>query len=132
MSTPQWEAARDLYPLIDRNAADTTGTSIAAKTVEAIQRADLYGVMTPRELGGAELSIPDAIDVFAELSRADGSVGWCVMAGAILVSYFGAYGDQSLIDEMFGSGIPIGAGQFAPNGTGTSSASRPHRASITK
>lgn len=118
MTTPLLQAAEDLFSLIDANAAKTEGTALPKDTVDAVYDAGLYGAMTPRDLGGAELSIPQAIDVFAEVARADGSVGWCVMAGAVLVSYFGSYCEQSFVDEMFGSGIPIGAGQFAPNGTG--------------
>jgi hypothetical protein len=29
--------------------------------------------------GGAELPLLDALDVFAEVARADGSAGWCLM-----------------------------------------------------
>jgi alkylation response protein AidB-like acyl-CoA dehydrogenase len=73
--------------------------------------------MTPRELGGAELAIVDAIDVFAEISRADGSTGWCLMAGASAVAYFGAYAGDEFVASLFADGIPLVAGQFAPNGT---------------
>ena len=119
MAHSKLEAARDLFALIDRNAAKAPDApTIAQATVDAAQAAGLYGVMAPRDVGGDEVSISDAIDIFAELSRADGSVGWCVMAGAVLVSYFGSYCDQDFVDRMFGPGMPIGAGQFAPNGTG--------------
>jgi alkylation response protein AidB-like acyl-CoA dehydrogenase len=69
-------------------------------------------------VGGAELPINDVIDVFAEVARADGSAGWCLMASASTVAYFGAYGGQSFVDELFADGIPLAAGQFAPNGAG--------------
>lgn len=45
MTTPQLEAAKDLFSLIDRNARDTTGTAIAQATVDAAYDAGLYGVM---------------------------------------------------------------------------------------
>ncbi|MDG2307525.1 MAG: acyl-CoA dehydrogenase family protein [Candidatus Binatia bacterium] len=119
MPNPKLQAARDLFSLINRNVeAAPDAAAIAQETVEAVKAAGLYGVSAPREVGGEELSIPEAIEVFAELARADGSVGWSVMAGAVLVSYFGAYCDQDFVDQMFGAGMPIGAGQFAPNGTG--------------
>jgi alkylation response protein AidB-like acyl-CoA dehydrogenase len=74
--------------------------------------------MTPRELGGAELSLIEAIDVFAEVARADGSAGWCLMAGASAVAYFGAYCESEFVAKLFAAGVPLVAGQFAPNGTG--------------
>jgi alkylation response protein AidB-like acyl-CoA dehydrogenase len=40
------------------------------------------------------------------------------MAGATTVAYFASYCDQGFVDRMFADGIPLGAGQFAPNGTG--------------
>ncbi len=89
------------------------------ETVHALRQAGLFGAMTPRELGGAELPLLDAIDVFAEVARADGSAGWCLMAGASAVGYFGAYGGDEFVQKMFSDGVPLVAGQFAPNGSGT-------------
>lgn len=117
MSTKHLEAARDLRLMIDRNATQGGKEPIPPETVEALVDADLFGAMSPREVGGAELSLLDAVDVFAEISRADGSTGWCLMAGACTIAYFGAYGAADFVDPLFARGIPIAAGQFAPNGT---------------
>ena len=83
-----------------------------------MRAAGLFGVLCPREVGGSELPLCDVLDVFEEVSRADGSAGWCLMASATTVAYFASYCDQHFVDRMFGDGIPLGAGQFAPNGTG--------------
>ncbi len=115
---PHLEAARALRPLVDENARRAGMDPVPDATIEALQGAGLYGVLSPRDVGGAELSVLEALDVFAEVSRADGSAGWCLMASATLVAYFGSYAEQSFVDRMFGSGIPLAAGQFAPNGTG--------------
>jgi alkylation response protein AidB-like acyl-CoA dehydrogenase len=56
--------------------------------------------------------------VFAEVARADGSTGWCLMAGASAVAYFGAYCDDDFVAKLFADGVPLVAGQFAPNGSG--------------
>jgi alkylation response protein AidB-like acyl-CoA dehydrogenase len=114
--TPLLAAARELYPSIDARAAKAGSDPVPAETVEALRQAGLFGAMTPRELGGAELAIVDAIDVFAEVSRADGSTGWCLMAGASAVGYFGAYAGDEFVARLFADGIPLVAGQFAPNG----------------
>jgi alkylation response protein AidB-like acyl-CoA dehydrogenase len=110
-------AARELRTTLDENAAKAGGDPVAAESVELMRSAGLFGAMTPRELGGAELSLVSAIDVFAELARADGSTGWCLMAGASAAAYFGAYCTDDFVEQMFADGVPLVAGQFAPNGT---------------
>jgi hypothetical protein len=91
MATDYLRAARELWPLIDQHAAAGDGAPMSRESVDALAAAGLFGVMRPREVGGAELSLLDALDVFAEGARADGSAGWCLMAGASAVAYFGAY-----------------------------------------
>ena len=67
-------------------------------------------------MGGAELPIDECLDVFAEVSYADGSAGWSLMAGATAACFFGAYCADSFTDEMFAGGVvPIVAGQFVRN-----------------
>jgi len=111
-------AARELRSTIDANAAKAGNEPVPPGTVDALRQAGLFGVMTPRALGGAELPLLDAIDVFAEVARADGSAGWCLMAGASAAGYFGAYGGDDFVAAMFADGVPLVAGQFAPNGSG--------------
>ena len=61
----------------------------------------------------------DAVEVIEEISRADGSAGWCLMATTAVTAYFGAYSPASFVDVLFADGIPLAAGQFARNGTGS-------------
>ena len=75
--------------------------------------------MTPEAVGGLEASIVDAIDVFAEISRADGSAGWCLMANAATICFFGAWAPDDFAKMLFADGVPLAAGQFAPNGIAT-------------
>ena len=119
MSSPYLQAARDLRATIDSNAVKAGDAPVPSQTIEALRSAGLFGVMTPRELGGAELPLLDVIDVFAEVARADGSAGWCLMASASAVAYFGAYAEEEFVRGMFADGLPLMAGQFAPNGTAT-------------
>lgn len=111
-------AAHDLYAEIDTNAAQSVGSPVPPATIDALVGAGLFAAMTPRELGGAELPIVDAIEVFAEVARADGSAGWCLMAGASAAAYFAAYCELDFVEKLFADGVPLVAGQFAPNGTG--------------
>jgi alkylation response protein AidB-like acyl-CoA dehydrogenase len=58
------------------------------------------------------------LSVYEELSRADGSAGWTVLANATSSAMAGAYTGENAAKEMFGGGmIPIHAGHFAPRGT---------------
>lgn len=100
------DAARDLYSSIDANAVAAGSAPVPAETVDALVDAGLYGVLVPREAGGAGLSVVEAIDAIAEVSRADGSAGWCLMAGAGVVSFFGAYARDDFVAEMFDGGVP--------------------------
>lgn len=114
--TAALDAARDLYPTVSAAAAETAPEPVPAVTVEAMVEAGLHAIATPKEVGGAELALVDQLDVFAELSRADGSAGWCAMANAVTVAFFGAWTPNRFTDELFADGVPLAAGQFAPNG----------------
>lgn len=112
-------AARELRSTLDANAEKTGSGPVPPESVQALRDAGLFGVMAPRELGGGELPLVDCLDVFAEVARADGSAGWCLMASASAAAYFGAYAGDACVEELFSHGVPLVAGQFAPNGTGT-------------
>ena len=88
-------------------------------TVDALVDAGLHAVMTPRAVGGLEASVVEAIDVFAEIARADGSAGWCLMANAATIAFFGAWAPDDFAKTLFADGVPLAAGQFAPNGVAT-------------
>ncbi len=130
MGSELLERARELRSTIDAAgaaAAATGATTLSQEVVDACSEAGLYGALTARAVGGAELPIDECLDVFAEIAYADGSAGWSVMAGATGVSFFGAYCEDSFTDEMFAGGtVPVVAGQFAPNGTAVPDGDRFH------
>ena len=121
MGSELLERARELRSTIDAAgaaAAQTGATALPQELVNVCFEAGLYGTLSPRAVGGAELPIDDCLDVFAEVAYGDGSVGWSLMAGATGACFFGAYCEDSFTDEMFAGGVvPVVAGQFAPNGT---------------
>lgn len=117
-TTTPLEQARALFDLIDTTARAATPTDpVPAAIVEALVAAGLHGLMVPKEVGGIEASITTCIDTMAEVSRADGSAGWCLMANAATVAFFGAWAGDDFAAELFADGVPLAAGQFAPNGT---------------
>lgn len=114
------DRARSLSPLIEEHAerAERERT-LPPPLVDAIHEAGLFRFVLPKELGGEEADFSQAIEVWEELARADGSTGWTVMANGSGAAAAGAYLSEDAIGKIFGdgSGTTVG-GQFAPRGTG--------------
>lgn len=119
MATPQ-QAAAALFEELDAiGAAAPDGASFAPRALDLIAGAGLSAISVPKEVGGNELPLLDVLDVWTELARADGSIGWVAFAVDSAASYFGSYLPDDGAAEVFGDGVPVLAGQFAPNGAGT-------------
>ncbi len=118
MSQQYLSRARDLADQIDANAIAVGDGAMSDDSVRLLRDAELFAVMAPRDVGGLELPLVDILDIFAEVSRADPSSGWCYMATAVATAFFGAYTDKANAERMFANGVPLVAGQFAPNGMG--------------
>jgi alkylation response protein AidB-like acyl-CoA dehydrogenase len=111
--------ARELRPLIEReaSAAEEAGR-ITASVVDALHDAGLFGIWVPVPLGGAELSPTELLDVLAELSYADPSTGWVVMATTLENGTGGAYLGDEAVERIFaGPRMPLFAGQGTRPGT---------------
>ena len=118
MHSDHLQLARDQFDMID-DAAAAFGPdgSVARSTMDHLVDVGLYGLMVPEAVGGQELPLADLVDVYEELSRADGSTGWVHFACDLTAAYFGAYLPDAGVAEVFADGVPFMAGQFAPNGT---------------
>ena len=112
-------AARGLAPLIEAEAqAAEAACALTPAVVDALDAAGLFGLMVPRELGGLEAGICTTLAVFEELSRADGSTGWSLLANATSSAFAGAYTGDDAVRDMFRDGHrAIHAGMYAPVGT---------------
>jgi len=115
--TTALESARDLFDTISANAERTAPEPVPTETIDALVDADLHAISTPKEVGGIELPLVEQMDVLAEVSRADGSAGWCLLANAVTIAFFGAWAGDDFARDLFADGVPLAAGQFAPNGT---------------
>jgi indole-3-acetate monooxygenase len=114
------DRARQLTPLIEAEAgeAERSGT-LTQSVVDAVGDAGLFWVLVPRQLGGLEADTATALAVFEEMSRADGSTGWAVMANATASCFAAIYTADEAVAAMFPSGaLGIHAGMFAPVGRG--------------
>lgn len=118
MTTDLLDVARSLYHLVNANALEAPrGAPVPHATIDALVAAGLHGIQTPAAVGGSEAPIVTCIDVFSEISRADGSAGWVLMANAATIAFFGAWAGDDFASQLFADGVPLAAGQFAPNGT---------------
>ena len=82
-----------------------------------LKRAGLPHLLTPRELGGSQLSYAEGMQICERISAIDGSTGWCLMVANIQNGSAGAYLPSAGLEEVFinesytniaGQGIPRG------------------------
>jgi alkylation response protein AidB-like acyl-CoA dehydrogenase len=76
------KTARELRPIIEAGAAEGERLAyVPDDVIRALCDAGVWGLKVPRRFGGEEVDARTYIDVIEELSYADGSTGWTVMAG---------------------------------------------------
>jgi alkylation response protein AidB-like acyl-CoA dehydrogenase len=111
-------AARALRPVIEEGATEGERLGyIPDDVARAIADAGLFGLFVPREMGGIEANPDTYITTIEELSYADGSTGWVLMATTFGISGAALWLGPSAIETMFEKreGF-ICAGQIAPLG----------------
>jgi alkylation response protein AidB-like acyl-CoA dehydrogenase len=111
-------AARALRPVIEAGATEGERLGyIPDDVARAIADAGLFGLFVPREMGGIEADPDTYITTIEELSYADGSTGWVLMATTFGISGAALWLGPSAIETMFEKreGF-ICAGQIAPLG----------------
>ena len=94
--------------------------SLTPPLLELAYGKKLYHLAVPKELGGAELSVPSFMEIFESASYLNGSFGWNLTLGAG-AGVFGAYMNPDFAEEVFsgskafitGSGYPAGRAQPA-------------------
>jgi alkylation response protein AidB-like acyl-CoA dehydrogenase len=112
--------ARALRDLIEAEARTTEDArTMTPRVVDALRDAGLFWILVPAELGGGEVDVRTALEVFEELAYADGSTGWSLMANATSSCFAGIYLEDEAAQAMFGAdGLGIHAGMLGPIGTG--------------
>jgi alkylation response protein AidB-like acyl-CoA dehydrogenase len=82
----------------------------------ALVEAGLLRTWVPRALGGLELEPVAALQLFEELSRLDGSVGW-VVGNASFIAYACQILPDESAEELFADPRAVVAGAWNPPGT---------------
>jgi alkylation response protein AidB-like acyl-CoA dehydrogenase len=70
--------AEDILRMADQVEADRC---LPQPLMDRLVEAGLFSIYTPRQFGGLELPLPEALRVVEEVSRLDGSTGWTVALG---------------------------------------------------
>jgi indole-3-acetate monooxygenase len=83
--------------------------------VGALGAAGLFSLWLPESLGGAELDAVDYVRVIEELSRLDGSVGWCASI-ASAYSCIAGYLQPDAASRIYAGGRTVVAGAVMPTG----------------
>lgn len=114
---PAVTAARALAPAIMARANEIeAGRRLPADLARTFAEAGLFRIATPRKYDGEELHPADIVRVIEEVSRADGSAGWCVMIGAATASIASILPDH-WAKEIYGTDpYVITGGAVAPTG----------------
>src|ERR1700722_17493578 len=102
--------------LFDQSAVAERQGRLTDACISALANANLFSLLVPKCLGGAELWPTEALDIIEKLSCADGSTGWVVMATQVSIASCGAYLAPAAAKEIFRGHIPLIAGQGAPAG----------------
>jgi alkylation response protein AidB-like acyl-CoA dehydrogenase len=90
--------------------------------VDEMTEAGFFRLWMCRAYGGPELTFPEFLAVIEELSRADGSVGWCAMVASVwsrLTGYIAESAGRQIFDRnnrLAGSVNPTGKAVAVPGG----------------
>ena len=111
--------AAALAPLIEAEAqAGEEAATLTPKCVDALRDSGLLASFLPKELGGDELDPIGAIALVEEISRQDGSTGWCFGMNGFVTGICSAALPQAGIDRVYSHNPSnvLMAGGFPPQG----------------
>ncbi len=111
------ETARSLYPLISSASSRIEQERrLPDDIASALKASRLFRLCVPRRFAGLEASPVEMVESVAEVSRADGSAGWCIAIGATS-GLLAGYLETADADEIYGSDpTSVAGGVFAPRG----------------
>ena len=112
------EAAKNLVPLIRANLDRIdSDCQLPPELAEAMAQKGLLGLYVPKCLGGPELDPITAFQVVEEISKADGSAGWCSFNGTALTAAVSRI-TVAAAKELFGDPPDVrGSGSARSGGT---------------
>ena len=112
------EAAKKFAPIIRANLDQMDSEcQLPSELAEAMAQKGLFGMYVPKCLGGPEADPITAFPVVEEISKADGSAGWCCFNGTALTAAVSRISIEAT-KELFGDPPDIrGSGSARSGGT---------------
>ncbi|WP_342388721.1 acyl-CoA dehydrogenase family protein [Salinicoccus bachuensis] len=97
--------------------------ALCPEVLELIHDRGLFKLFVPKEVGGRMLGLPEALQVFEDAARADGSFGWLVQIGSG-AGFFATVMEPGAVRQLFahrnfyiaGSDRPMGTARKTPGG----------------
>ena len=112
------EAARGVAEVVESHADEAERIRrLPRASVDALIEAGLMRMCVPKVYGGAEVDPMTLVEAIAEVSRADGSAGWCTMI-ASTTSTMANFLPASTAELIYGDRTVVTGGVAAPNGRG--------------
>jgi alkylation response protein AidB-like acyl-CoA dehydrogenase len=108
------DAARALEPIVRRHADEAeVNRRLSQPVVHAMASAGLFRMWVPQTLGGLEVAPLTFYQVVEEVSRLDGSTGWCLFIGGATVVMAAFLADRAA-EEVYGpDSLVVIAGSIA-------------------
>jgi alkylation response protein AidB-like acyl-CoA dehydrogenase len=106
------DRVRQLAPVVRQHASESDlNAQISPAVIEAFHDAGLFRILLPSSMAGGDLTIPDALRVFEEVARVDGSAGWnmSICAGGPL---FGHFVGREAFSEIYSDPSAVTAGSL--------------------
>ena len=96
------EAAQGLHELVaDYGDENDRQGIIAEPVIDQLHFIGAFGVFVPRDLGGAEMTPREAMELFSTLAYADAATGWVTFAVGFGTGLPGAFFDRGTAEELF-------------------------------
>jgi alkylation response protein AidB-like acyl-CoA dehydrogenase len=93
---------------------------LPAAFVDQLRDQGFFSLLLPRQLGGLELSLTDYLRVVEEVSRVDGTVGWCVTIGGGAPPWLSGFLPEAVAHRIFVADRALVTGNLAPIGQAVS------------
>src|SRR5688572_12711741 len=105
--------------LAKRSEEIEAGRRVPLDLIDELTAAGCFRMLVPKDRGGDDLRLDEALAVIEVLSRADSATGWVVMIAASAPPIF-AHLPAATFDMLYANGPDvIAGGALAPKGTAT-------------
>lgn len=96
------ENVRELGPALRARAVDAErACRLSSETIADLDVAGVFKIGSPAEFGGYELPVAKQFDIIAEVSKWDGSCGWCTWVAAS-TNWLPVGSGRKVVEEVYG------------------------------